>query len=347
MKIHRTLALVAIFGVTPFAAALAGQSAQTRQRGMDADRDGVITRAEWRGTAEGFRQLDTNRDGVLSGTEAQVALQDPSATDEAARARETALRVAGMDADHDGVVTRAEWRGTAEGFRLSDTNRDGVLSGSEVRAAGVADPSPTDEERRRRESTAARFAGMDRDHDGVVTRAEWRGNTQSFRQHDTNRDGVLSGTEVAPNQAENEAERRRREGIDYGFTRADQNRDGRISRDEWSGNTAEFTRMDRNTDGIVTREEFGGSSDGTAPTSGERRPTPSYQAGFAKGIVEGRDAGRADRGLGASGRWDLEGQRELEQADSGYYPAIGPREEYQTGYRAGFRLGYKEGFGPR
>jgi len=97
----------------------------------------------------------------------------------------------------------------------------------------------------------------------------------------------------------------------------------------------------------VTRAEFGGSSDGTAPTSGERRPTPSYQAGFAKGIVEGRDAGKADRGLSASGRWDLEGQQELEQADSGYYPGIGPREEYQTGYRAGFRLGYKEGFGPR
>ena len=161
MKIHRTLALVAIFGVTPFAAALAGQSAQTRQRGMDADRDGVITRAEWRGTAEGFRQLDTNRDGVLSGTEAQVALQDPSATDEAARARETALRVAGMDADHDGVVTRAEWRGTAEGFRLADTNRDGVLSGSEVRAAGLPE-SCTD----RRGEAPARIDGCSLCRDG-------------------------------------------------------------------------------------------------------------------------------------------------------------------------------------
>ena len=161
---------------------------------------------------------------------------------------------------------------------------------------------------------------MDRDHDGVVTRAEWRGNAQSFRQHDTNSDGVLSGTEVAPNQAETEAERRRREGIDYRFTRADQNRDGRISRDEWAGNTAEFTRMDRNTDGIVTREEFGGSSDGTAPTSGERRPTPSYQAGYAKGIVEGRDAGKADRGLSASGRWDLEGQQRARTGRLGLLP---------------------------
>ncbi len=351
MKIHQTLALVAVFGVAPFATAFAGQQAQSRQRGMDADRDGVITRAEWRGTAEGFRQFDVNRDGVLSGTEVQAALKDFSSTDEAARAREAAARVAGMDADRDGVVTRAEWRGTADGFRQQDTNRDGVLSGGELRAPVVPDPASTDEEMRRREAAAARFAGMDRDHDGVITRAEWRGGNQAFSKHDTNRDGVLSGSEVSQNQAETEAEVRRRETIDYRFTRADQNRDGQLARAEWTGNAHEFNRMDRNRDGIVTREEFtdASASDLAAPTSGERRPTPAYQAGQARGIAEGRDAGKSDRGVNAAngGTWDLEGQRELEQADSGYNPSVGARDEYQAGYRAGFRLGYKEGFGPR
>ncbi len=38
--------------------------------------------------------------------------------------------------------------------------------------------------------------GMDTDHDGVVTRAEWHGSNEAFRQHDTNDDGVLSGAEV-------------------------------------------------------------------------------------------------------------------------------------------------------
>jgi hypothetical protein len=42
-------------------------------------------------------------------------------------------RVRDMDADHDGVVTRAEWRGTDQAFRNHDTNGDGVLSGAEVR----------------------------------------------------------------------------------------------------------------------------------------------------------------------------------------------------------------------
>jgi hypothetical protein len=41
-----------------------------------------------------------------------------------------------------------------------------------------------------------RVRDMDRDHDGVVTRAEWRGSDQAFRDHDRNGDGVLSGPEV-------------------------------------------------------------------------------------------------------------------------------------------------------
>jgi hypothetical protein len=41
-----------------------------------------------------------------------------------------------------------------------------------------------------------RVRAMDTDRDGVVTRAEWRGSDQAFRNHDTNRDGVLSGAEV-------------------------------------------------------------------------------------------------------------------------------------------------------
>jgi hypothetical protein len=43
-----------------------------------------------------------------------------------------------------------------------------------------------------------RFRGLDRNHDGRITRNEWRGNDVSFRNHDWNRDGVLSGIEVRP-----------------------------------------------------------------------------------------------------------------------------------------------------
>ena len=37
------------------------------------------------------------------------------------------------------------------------------------------------------------YREMDTDGNSVITRSEWRGNAQSFRNHDTNRDGVLSG----------------------------------------------------------------------------------------------------------------------------------------------------------
>ena len=44
--------------------------------------------------------------------------------------------------------------------------------------------------------TSKRFHGLDRNRDGVVTRAVWRGNDNSFRQQDRNRDGVLTGSEL-------------------------------------------------------------------------------------------------------------------------------------------------------
>ena len=64
-----------------------------------------------------------------------------------------------------------------------------------------------------------------------------------------------------------------------------------------------------------------------------------------RGLADGRKAGREDKQL--RNQWDLDGQRELEQADAGYQASMGDRQDYQDGYRAGFRTGYREGFGPR
>ena len=71
----------------------------------------------------------------------------------------------------------------------------------------------------------------------------------------------------------------------------------------------------------------------------------AYRAGYERGMAEGRTAGREDRDRNQG--WDLDGQRELDQADSGYRDALGARADYQAGYRAAFRIGYREGFGPR
>src|SRR5699024_9767803 len=117
------------------------------------------------------------------------------------------------------------------------------------------------------------------------------------------------------------------------FDRADRNRDGRLTREEWSGNDASFSRRDLDRDMVITFDEFSAlvadQPTGTTGTSESRAADRAYRAGYDKGLIEGRDAGRADKGVNG-GTWDLEGQRELEQADSGYRQEIGPRPDYQA-----------------
>jgi Ca2+-binding EF-hand superfamily protein len=195
-----------------------------------------------------------------------------------------------------------------------------------------------------------RFRGMDTDNDGVITRDEWRGSDESFRQHDTNHDGVLSGREVwvpAAREQVTAQDRTRREERIARFNRLDINGDGRVGLREWTGSRASFDQIDRNRDGVLSRNEFVEFTlDRPAGSATPQTETGVYKAGYQKGLEEGRQAGREDKNVNG-GKWDLEGQRELEQADSGYRNELGMRSDYQAGYRAGFRIGYREGFGPR
>jgi hypothetical protein len=47
------------------------------------------------------------------------------------------MRFRAMDRNGDGRVTRQEWRGSVQSFRVHDWNNDGVLSGEEVRPGAV------------------------------------------------------------------------------------------------------------------------------------------------------------------------------------------------------------------
>jgi EF hand len=204
-----------------------------------------------------------------------------------------------------------------------------------------------------------RFRGMDVNRDGVITRSEWRGNARSFDMHDINDDGVLSGNEV---QISDQDAYRDRDGWDDlvdVFDSVDRNNDGLVSRDEWYGDRTTFARLDRDRNGALKLSEFlgadldpsmsddyAGEDDQIVGTFGrDAVRTRAYQAGLDRGLLDGRQAGREDRG--ANRAWDLEGQRELEQADAGYDNSMGRRDHYQAGYRVGFRQGYRQGFGPR
>jgi Ca2+-binding EF-hand superfamily protein len=215
------------------------------------------------------------------------------------------------------------------------------MTSSRVAIALIAGLTLTGAARTANAQSKVEIQGMDGDHDGVVTRAEWRGPEGAFRLHDTNRDGVLSGTEVW-DAREIRARGDFNDWTARGFNGLDHNRDNRITLDEWRFNREEFRIADRNHDNVISRSEFLEENRAIANRGELIRRSAAYQAGFERGQIEGRAAGREDRDRNQG--WDLEGQRELESADSGYDPGVGSRPEYQSGYREGFRAAYPEGW---
>ena len=115
------------------------------------------------------------------------AAQKPQAAQPAAPRQATGSALfSEMDADHDGQVTRAEWKGNAIGFAMLDRNGDGVLAGDELKPSSHAPAQDT---------SADTFSKLDRNHDGRLTRAEWKGDAKGFDLRDRNHDGVESQDE--------------------------------------------------------------------------------------------------------------------------------------------------------
>jgi Ca2+-binding EF-hand superfamily protein len=276
---------------------------------------------------------------LLTATALALAHLSPSA-----EAQRGVDRLAGWDRNGDGVVTRDEWRGSEQSFRVHDWNDDGMLSGEELR--GRASRRSTDRDgpngaQEYVDRTPGEFARLDDDRDGRIMREEWPSSWERFREADRNNDGVLTRREFLRNDEFRE-DRGNEVPADL-FQSLDADGDGLIWPPEWRWSRASFDARDGNRDGVLTRDEFNRAA--RPPEQKQGTESVAYQAGVARGLAEGRAAGREDRERGQG--WDLEGQRELEQADSGYSSRVGSREEYQAGYRAGFRRGYPEGYGPK
>jgi Ca2+-binding EF-hand superfamily protein len=322
------LAVALVLAVAGAQTAAAQSGPAMRFQGMDRNNDGRITRAEWNGSDQSFKVHDWNGDGVLSGDEVRPGArpverqnreQEFDRPDREYQFDDWTVRgFSGIDHNRDNRITADEWHFDRESFRRVDHNRDGVISQSEFLSADAKDQDDDREDR---------FAYLDVNRDNRISRDEWHGTRAHFDMLDDNRDGVLTRAEVLGAEPPPDL-----------FTSVDVNRNGTIARDEWHWSPGSFDRLDKNRDGRLTPEEFSGTVPGATRSQ-------AYQAGYDRGLIEGRAAGREDRERKQG--WDLEGQRELEQADSGYDARMGPRADYQAGYREAFRVGYREGFGTR
>jgi len=304
----------------------ARKAAPIRFQAMDRNNDRVIARSEWQGSDQSFRVHDWNSDGVLSGDEVRADAkrgkreQDDVEFDGPDREYRfddwTARGFTALDHDRDGRINRDEWHFDRGTFLRADHNRDGVIT-----RAGFLRTDALDDDR------AERFVDLDVDRNGRLSRSEWHGTRQLFDAMDANHDGVVTRVEMIGAELPPEL-----------FSSVDINRDGAIALNEWHWSRPAFDRRDLNHDGRITREEFNGP--GTIGTTGTK--SVAYNAGYERGAAEARAQAREDR-IRNQG-YDAEGQRELETADSGYEPRIGPKADYQAGYRAGWRKGYPEGW---
>ena len=149
------------------------------------------------------------------------------------------------DTNRDGVISRSEWRGGANAFRVRDWNGDGVLSGDEVRM-GAYPPDASLEARDFSMPPDDRFEYLDSNNDNRVSENEWDGSLATFDRFDRNQDGWLSRAELGSVRPPSP------------FRTVDTNNDGRITMSEWPWSRRTFIQQDADSNGVITRQEYRG-----------------------------------------------------------------------------------------
>jgi len=210
----------------------------------------------------------------------------------------SAIRFAPMDQNGDGVVTRAEWRGSQPSFDVHDWNRDGLLSGDEVRfGAPFPPPASTTPNRNNRGATGraplgvnwseAGFRAIDGNRDNRLSWDEWPYDDEDFVRVDRNHDNQLSLGEFVPGDIDDDRGDR--------FANLDLNGDNRVDRSEWHGSVEAFRWLDQNNDGQVTQAEaFGTAGGGGGQGRGQTgRGNQGGSQGQGRGQGGGQGQGQA------------------------------------------------------
>lgn len=279
---------------------------------MDADGDGKVSQAEWKGPPEGFARLDRNADGVLDAAD----MQGKGGAGGGMGLELVRRRWAEMDADGDGKLTPAEWKGD-QPFERVDADKDGVLTEADLKAmmsafGGGGPGAPGASEGGPKELTpeqvAQHFAGLDKDASGKLEAAELpEQNRERMLKADSDGDGALSPAEFAEGHRKSQrAGKPGKGGPGAGpggpggpgggpelLRRFDHDRDGKVTREQFPGSDQKFAELDKNGDGVLTTDDF---------------PAPPPPA-------PGSPAQGAPAGPGLIGRLDKDGDGRLSRAE--------------------------------
>lgn len=241
----------------------------------EVERDGTLTREDYRAATEGGAPIAPPRMGDL----------DFDRDDEVTHAefdRWAEESFAQADFEPDEILTQEEWLAMSQGgFDEADSDRDEQLSSAEaatwyqlasaqsertaaaMNGEGELETTPAQLTQAEADQQADAGLGMfDTDGDGYATLQEILAyNAQKFDQQDANGDGVLSPSEWDLRSQEHFGYRVNPEELNYQtestFAEHDANGDNAVTRAEWKARIRdEFAAVDDNGDGQVDTSEL-------------------------------------------------------------------------------------------
>ncbi len=248
---------------------------------MDADKDGIVVRAEFPGSDRQFAAIDADKNGKATLAEfsasevgkglVRARYRSKDEPRERTTSKELMVRrfdaLSRVDQNDDGKVTREEWNGAEIAFFELDLDRNGVLDKRD-RSEAEAEAPPTAEEMPEPKGDLYGvdewMRRFDKDGNALLSNKEitdkWLRAALPFGDKDA--DGSLSESELRELLAE--AMRRREQGnvrrqrprpYDVPFDAWDKDDDEKVRQNEWMGPLSLFAQLDADRDAAVSRDE--------------------------------------------------------------------------------------------
>src|SRR5262245_8091912 len=222
---------------------------------LDADGDGAVSRAEWKGDPAGFDRMDANKDGRIAGEELRGGRREGRGRREGGGLFADGNPME-FDKNADGKLSPKEF--STYLFSRLDADGDGFLVAQDLQGIPFPPRYNTGEEGTGRERL---MQDLDHDRDGKISAEEFVLPERLWRLFDRDRDDFVKPEEL-PRPGEGRGPGGRRlEGLEIrsveeALSRMDANKDGELTAAEWTGPRQIFDRFDGDKDGKLSRSEL-------------------------------------------------------------------------------------------